>query len=31
MHNSCIVKYVYSDIINNAKRTRQNKKRGTKI
>ena len=25
-----IVKYVYSDIINNVKRTRQNKKRGIK-
>ena len=30
MHNSDIVIYVYSDIINNVKRTRQNKKRGKK-
>ena len=28
MHNSRIVKYVYSDIINNVKRTRLFKKRG---
>ena len=29
MHYLDIVKYVYSDIINNVKRTRQNKKRGS--